>query len=107
MHKPEGGQKALRKHSELGFMARAIQFPSLTDANGVMPWDPNQLDIWASELGRDWQAVHSARFILDRWHPGFAWECGTFEPKRALACWDRTHCHVYLDLATTFFSYNA
>jgi len=98
---------SMTKQSELGFMGKAIQFPSLSDANGIMPWDPNQLDIWAAELGRDRQAVHAARFMLELWHLHFAWECGTFDPKDALECWDRVHRHVFLDLATKFSSYSA
>ena len=90
----------MKKRSDLGFMSHAVRFPSLDDANGVMPWDPNQLDIWAAELGRDRQAIHAARYILERWNSGFAWECGRFDPKSALECWDRRHRIAFMELVT-------
>ena len=97
----------MERQSELGFMAHAIQFPSLNDARGVMPWDPNQLDIWAAELGRDQQAIHAARYILEKWNPSFDWECGKFDPKVALECWDRTHRIAFLESVTSKLSYSA
>ncbi len=97
----------MEKRSELGFMGHAIRFPSLDDAQGVMPWNPNQLDIWAAEFGRDLQAIHAARYILERWNSGFAWECGKFDPKSALDCWDKSHRRVFLDLATANLHYSA
>ena len=97
----------MEKQSEVGFTVYAGSFPSLDGARGVMPWDPNQLDIWAAEFGREEQAVHAARFILERWNPGFAWECGKFDPKIALDHWDKAHRRVFLDLATRHLSYSA
>ena len=97
----------MEKQSELGFMGYAIRFPSLNDARGIMPWDPNQLDIWAAEFGREQQAIHAARYILERWNSGFAWECGKFEPKEALEVWDKSHRRVFLDLATSELRYSA
>lgn len=29
----------MKKRSDLGFMSYAVRFPSLDDANGVMPWN--------------------------------------------------------------------
>ena len=97
----------MERQTDLGFMSWAVRFPSLNDAAGIMPWDPNQLDIWTAEFGRDPQAIHAARFILEAWHPGFAWECGKFDPKAALASWDKTHRRVFLDLATEHLHYSA
>jgi hypothetical protein len=97
----------MEKQNDLGFMSCATRFPSLGNAVGIMPWNPNQLDIWTAEYGRDIQAVHSARFILEAWHPWFAWECGKFDPKVALASWDIVHRRVYLDLVTQDLNYSA
>ena len=97
----------MEKQSELGFMGHAVQFPSLDNAPGIMPWNPNQLDIWASEVGRDKQTVHAARCILERWNSGFAWECGQFDPKVALEIWDKRHRRAFLELATRSLSYSA
>ena len=97
----------MERQSELGFMVHAIQFPSLNSATGVMPWDPNQLDIWAAELGRDQQAIHAARYILEKWNPSFDWECGKFDPKVALECWDRNHRIAFLESVTSRLNYSA
>ncbi len=80
----------MERRSDLGFMSWAIKFPSLGNADGVMPWSPDRLDIWTAEFGRDIQAVHAARFLLEVCHPWFAWECGKFDPKDALKDWDAT-----------------
>ena len=97
----------MEKQSDLGFMMHAFRFPSLNQAPGIMPWNPNQLDIWASEFGREWQAIHAARFILERWNSGFAWECGKFDPKVALESWDAIHRRAFLELVTSQLAYSA
>jgi hypothetical protein len=97
----------MEQRSELGFTNHAVRFPSLEKAPGIMPWSPNQLDIWAAEFGRDWQAIHAARFILERWNSGFAWECGKFDPKPALECWDSVHRRAFLELVTSQLAYSA
>ncbi len=97
----------MEKQNEIGFANHAGKFPSLDQARGVMPWDSNQLDIWAVELGRDWQAVHAARFILEKWNSSFTWECGKFDAKTALECWDKIHRRAILDLVTQNLSYSA
>ena len=97
----------MEKQSEQGFMVHTFRFPSLSNARGIMPWDPNQLDIWAAEFGRDQQALHAVRFLLQKWNPSFAWECGKFEPKIALDIWDRTHRRAFLELATQELNYSA
>ena len=97
----------MEKQSDLGFMGHAFRFPSLNEAPGIMPWNPNQLDIWASEFGRDRQAIYSAQFILERWNSGFAWERGQFDPKVALESWDTVHRRAFLELVTQDLSYSA
>lgn len=90
--------------NELRFMCQALQFPSLSDATGLMPWDPCRLDQWACEFARDPKAVHAARFILGWWNAHNDWECGTFNPKQALEIWDATHRRVFLELITADLS---
>lgn len=97
----------MEKQSDLGFMTHAVRFSSLDNARGIWPWNPIQLDDWAAEFGRDPQAVHAVRFVLERWNSGFVWECGRFEPKSALECWDNLHRQVFLDWVTTNLSYSA
>lgn len=86
--------------NDLQFMGIAIRFPSLVDAKGVMPWSPNDLDEWAAESRCDIQAVHAARFILEKWNPHFDWACGKFDIRSALECWDRSHRITFLDQVT-------
>ncbi|MBX9579619.1 MAG: hypothetical protein K2X87_04860 [Gemmataceae bacterium] len=49
--------------------ALARSFPSLKDAPGVDPWDPDALDLWAA--GRDgdaeWAGRLAAEFVLKVW----------------------------------------
>lgn len=72
-------------------------FPSLREARGVSPWNPNQLDIWASEFGRDQNAFHAAKYLLALWNAHNGWECGPFDPKVAIEVWDRTHRRAFLE----------
>jgi len=97
----------MEKQSELGFLNHAVRFPSLAEADGIWPWNPVQLDDWAMEIGRDKKALHAARFILGRWNSGFSWECGEFDPKVAIECWDSSHRRVFLDLVTSNLGYSA
>jgi hypothetical protein len=97
----------MEQQSDLGFTNHAVRFPSLEKAPGIMPWNPNQLDIWACELGRDRQSLFAAQFILDRWNPRFDWECGKFDPKMALAFWDKVHRRAFLDVVTSKLAYSA
>lgn len=78
----------------------ADTFPSLAKAEGVWPWNPNRLDLWASELGRTAEAVHSARFLLRLWNAECDWECGRFNAQAAIRIWDRIHRRAFLDVAT-------
>lgn len=78
----------------------AESFPSLKKADGVWPWSPNRLDVWASEFGRSDDAVHSARFLLRLWNADCDWECGRFDAQTAIRSWDRIHRRAFLDVAT-------
>ncbi len=78
----------------------AESFPSLAVADGVSPWNPNRLDVWASEFGRADDAVHAARFLLRLWNLNCDWECGRFDAQVAIRIWDRVHRRVFLDVAT-------
>jgi len=70
---------------ETDFVMMAMAFPTLRDAAGVAPWNPNRLDIWASEEADSPEAIAAAQFLLLRWNPGCEWECGGFDPHRAFA----------------------
>ncbi len=85
--------------SEAHLELLATCFPSLREAPGVSPWNPNQLDIWTSEFGRDQNAVHAAKYLLALWNAHNGWECGAFSPKIAIEVWDRTHRRAFLESA--------
>ena len=97
----------MNSNRDLLFMGIALKFSSLNDAPGLMPWSPNQLDEWAADLGRDKQAVHAVRYILEKWNPSFDWECGKFNAHTALECWDRSHRLIFLDQVTRHLDYSA
>lgn len=91
---------------EKKFVMMAMAFPALRDAEGVAPWNPNRLDIWAAEEAGTPEAIAAAQFLLSRWNPSFQWECGSFDPLRAFKNWDSPHRLAYLDWASSELSMN-
>jgi hypothetical protein len=87
-------------HRESKIVLIAESFPSLARADGVSPWNPNRLDVWASEFGRTDDAVYAARFLLRLWNSDCDWECGRFDAQIAIRIWDRVHRRAFLDVAT-------
>ncbi len=96
----------MEQQKETDFVMMAMAFPTLRDAAGVAPWNPNRLDIWASEEADSPEAIAAAQFLLSRWNPGCEWECGGFDPHRAFAAWDSPHRLAYLDWASRESSVN-
>lgn len=86
--------------NDQAFDGLGLKFPTLVNAPGVAPWNPNQLDIWAAESTDDINALHSARFLLNLWMPAREWQCGRFDMNEAIQSWDRTHRRVFLDWAS-------
>lgn len=82
------------------FIMMAMDFPGLRNAAGVSPWNPNQLDIWATEESDEPAAVAAAQFLLSSWNPGCQWQCGAFDVNRACAIWDSPHRLAFLDWAS-------
>ena len=93
------GGSSNMKQNDNAFLGLGVKFPTLIDAPGVAPWNPNQLDIWAAEANADVNAVHSARFLLILWMPTQEWQCGRFDVNDALHSWDRAHRRVFLEWA--------
>lgn len=100
--------------------ALAQTFPTLRDADGVFPWDPEKLDAWARR-GRCHGAILSAQFVLALWHGRLGhvgkprktpekddwsgihrfpvdtfWRCGLFDVVSALTTWDEQHRTAFL-----------
>lgn len=77
----------------------AQSFPTLRDAPGIQPWDPERLDTWAVGPAPGHGAFCAARFVLAVWNSTDEWQCGTFDVMEALACWDREHRAAFLEWA--------
>lgn len=82
--------------TDFGITKIAEMFPSLNQAEGIWPWNPERLDVWASELGRTDVEVHTARYVLKIWNGDMEWACGVFDQNAALKCWDQTHLNAYM-----------
>lgn len=88
----------MKRLSDAAVLRIAFMFPSLTNADGLSPWNPVQFDAWANDLGRSRNEVESARFLLSIWNDEFDWDCGTFESQTAIRHWDRAHRRAFLEL---------
>ena len=69
----------------------ARQFPTLRQAAGTAPWDPDKLDAWACGPVPSGAAVHAARFLLSVWDNRRQWRCGCFDLIEAIRTWDDDH----------------
>ena len=88
------------EYTEIRIAREASFFPSLKDAAGVWPWNPELLDKWANEDIRTEAEKNSARFILNLWEPANQWKSGSFDPKRAIESWDLVHRKAFMDIKT-------
>lgn len=94
-------------------MARLAQmFPTLRQAAGVAPWDPDALMRWASSSGAITSgSAHAVAFLLNVWNTRADWpavasselgidpqaaEWFRFNCGEAIACWDSTHRAAFL-----------
>jgi hypothetical protein len=96
----------MEQQKETEFMMMAMAFPTLREAEGVTPWNPNRLDIWAAEEADSPEAIAAAQFLLSQWNPGCQWECGRFNPQQAFRYWDSPHRLAYLEWASRDSSVN-
>ena len=85
---------------ETKFVMMALAFPALWKADGIVPWNPNRLDIWAAEEADAPEAIAAVQYLLSLWNPGFQWQCGSFNPRSAFQYWDCPHRLAYLDWAS-------
>lgn len=68
----------------------ARMFPMLSQAPGIDPWEPRQLDKWA-KTAWDEAGQHAARFCLMVWNSRAKWKSGKFDLHTAWAKWDANH----------------
>ncbi|MCA9191114.1 MAG: hypothetical protein KDB03_05120 [Planctomycetales bacterium] len=83
--------------SDFGIAKIAEMFPSLNKAEGIWPWNPERLDVWATEFERNEVEIHSARYVLRTWNPDTEWACGIFDQNAALKCWDQSHQLAFME----------
>jgi hypothetical protein len=77
----------------------ALSFPTLEGRPGVTPWEPDELDQWASGPAPSHGGLCAARFVLAVWDPRHTWQCGRFDLMEALGCWDTNHRGAFVHWA--------
>jgi hypothetical protein len=94
----EGVANRAAEHRFMSDLAR--RFPSLRNAGGVEPWDPEAFIAWLNANHRENKAFYAGRFLLALWIPGADWsELGLFLPVgfdlvAAAQSWDQDHFDV-------------
>jgi hypothetical protein len=73
----------------------ARRFPTLRDAEGLDPWDPDIFDSWAASAAPGSGALNAARFILELWNQDAEWKCGAFKATKAVGIWDDAHLAAF------------
>lgn len=89
----------MTRDQDTEFTQLALRFPALTRAEGISPWSPNRLDIWAAEETSEPAALAAAQFLLSLWNRRHDWECGRFDVVAAFEIWDLPHRRGFLDWA--------
>lgn len=82
--------------SARGMRLLAVSFPTLSQAEGTRPWNPERLDAWAAGPVPGSGARYAARFVLAVWNGSGSWKCGRFDVVDAFAAWDRAHREAFL-----------
>ena len=77
----------------------AKKFPSLKEAEGVSPFNSEQLMAWALESTPRPHARHAVQFILSLWDMHKRWVVGPFNVVEAFSSWDEEHKAVFLEWA--------
>ena len=83
-------------HPRMTNLART--FPSLQGAPGVRPWNPEELDRWATSVASHGERV-TASFLLAVW-TGSEWPGSPFDLMEALRVWDPPHREAFLAWAS-------
>lgn len=76
--------------------ALAASFPTLRDARGVSPWEPERLEAWLLSGAPGHGARCAGRFVLSVWNSYHEWSSGRFDLHEALGCWDEQHRRAFL-----------
>lgn len=68
-------ERALTNEERMSVFAET--FPCLRNKPGVLPWNPQKLQRWASTVASSGER-HCARFVLNVWNPYHKWRLGKF-----------------------------
>ncbi len=93
-----------------GMTRLAQMFPTLREADGVAPWEPEALMRWAVSSGALTSgSAHAVAFLLNVWNSRVDWrevaaevgltdtgELFAFNCAEAIACWDEAHAAAFL-----------
>ena len=77
----------------------AESFPCLRGARGVDPFEPKELNRWATGPASHGERV-TASFILAIWDSSTEWEAGRFDLMEALNVWPHDHRAAFLKWAS-------
>ncbi len=77
----------------------AQSFPCLRDAWGIEPFEPGELNRWASSGVSHGERI-TASFILAVWDSATEWEAGRFDLMEALNVWSPSHREPFLSWAS-------
>jgi hypothetical protein len=97
MHNARERRARWPKDTKQAMTILALMFPTLRDADGIRPWDPEKLISWLNGPAPGSGARSAGRFVLGVWNSSTDWtEHGLAPPGRfdlfeALAVWDDTH----------------
>jgi hypothetical protein len=76
--------------------ALALSFPSLRQADGLAPWEPEPFARWMRSGAPGHGAKCAGQFLLSVWNPSTRWKGGRFDLHEALAIWDEAHRAAFL-----------
>jgi hypothetical protein len=77
--------------------ALALSFPSLRQADGLAPWEPERFAQWMRSGAPGHGAKCAGQFVLGVWNPSTRWKGGgRFDLHEALTIWDEDHRTAFL-----------
>jgi hypothetical protein len=90
-HDKQSDERARR----LGIITLALSFPTLQDAPGVNPWDPNRLAAWAKSSASS-GGRHAAAFVLGVYSRTLPAALAVpFDMHAAMETWDVEHLAAF------------
>ena len=91
-----GGTFVLSPDYGARMSALALSFPSLRQADGIAPWEPELFARWVRAGSAGHGATCAGQFVLSVWNLSTRWRGGRFDLHEALAIWDADHRTAFL-----------